>query len=524
MSWLKKNKLLVFVIIFFLILNNLPYLAGLYRSIIGPEISYNGSPLVNEGDYFVYLSYIEQGRHSIFIKNMYDYQADKAVIFNPLWFVVGQVAKITNNVVSYHLFRIIFTLSFITILWWWLKKIFDTYKKQLLALSIVLFGNGLGVLFLSIYPNHGISPVNLWVSEANTFLNLYQGPLFSLSQTLMLLVFALFIGSLQKNDNRLRLFYFLSSVLLFILHPYELVSVNIILSIWAAVEYKKCRDKKILKNLAWLYLASIISGLYYLKLFQDPSMSHYREQNIVNSGNILEYVFGFGGLMLLSLYGAYYTYKNKLLKNPYLKLMFIWSLAGWIMVYLPFGFNRRLSNGWHIAIAVMASVALIYFYQKKSALIKGGFVALIIIILGFDTLYHVMLYTDNIYNNSRNSRVYFSSDRIAIYKIIELSKKDEPVILTRGEEGNRLPAWVNAKVYMGHDIQTWQAADKNQETINVWTSRQDISAWLYDHKIDYIFASRDYIGEIDDVKWLANESYINPIINDQDFIFYEVKK
>ncbi|RJQ34454.1 hypothetical protein C4566_02135 [Candidatus Parcubacteria bacterium] len=524
MSWLKKNKLLLLLIIVFLFLNNLPYLAGSYQSIINKNISYNGSPLVNEGDYFVYLSYIEQGKENIFTRNLYDYQAGKAVLFSPLWFVVGQVARLNNNIISYHIFRLIFTLGFITVLWWWLKKIFATYKKQLLALTTVLFGNGLGVFFLSFWPNRGISPVNLWVSEANTFLNLYQGPLFSLSQTLIILIFALFIKSVRDNTKKLIPLYFFLSLLLFILHPYELVIINLVLSSWAISEYQQNKNKKIVLYLAYLYLASVLAALYYLKLFQDPSMGQYREQNIVASGNILEYLFGFGGLFILSFWGIYYAGKNKLLKNPYLRLILIWVILGWIMVYLPLNFNRRLANGWHIPLAIMSALALTYIYQRAKPLFKGSLIALVAIVLSFDTFYHILLYTDNIYNNSRDSQVYLSPDRLSIYKIINLTIPKDSTILTRALEGNRLPAFVNAKVYVGHDIQTWQAEEKNKETFSIWTSQEDISQWLDDHQINYIFASREYIKEIDNIKWLAQEPYIKSIINDKDFIFYEVRR
>ena len=445
MTWLKKNKLLIILVIVFLLLNNLPYLAGIYRSATDSQITYNGSPLVNEGDYFVYLSYIEQGQDNIFIRNLYDYQAEEATLFTPLWFTVGQVAKVTSNVISYHIFRIIFSLFFIAVLWWWLKKIFDTYKKQLLALAMVLFANGLGVLFLSFWPNTDISPINLWVSEANTFLNLYQGPLFSLSQALILLVFALFIKSIQESKSGLIPLYGLLAVFLFISHPYELVIVNLLLTAWAGLEYWQTKNKEIIRHLLYLYLASLLAGLYYIWLFQDPSMEKYKEQNIVSSGHILEYLFGFGLVTVLSLVGVYFSFKNKLLENTYLKFIVLWGLAGWLMVYLPFNFNRRLANGWHIPLAILSTLGLIYAYKKIPNFFKSGLVAVIVIALSFDTLYHIILYTDQTYHDSREANVYISSDRKAIYEIVDLSINDDDIILTRELEGNRLP--VNKMIF-----------------------------------------------------------------------------
>ncbi len=521
MSWLKQNKLLIILIIVFLLLNNLPYLAGLYKSINNPDINYNASPLVNEGDYFVYLSFIEQGRDNVFIKNLYDYQADQATLFNPLWFSVGQVAKFSSNIIAYHSFRLLFTLAFIAMLWWWLKKIFENYKKRILALATILFANGLGVLFLSFRPNTGVSPVNLWVSESNTFLNLYQGPLFSLSQALILLVFALFISAYKKSLNKLIPIYFLISLFLFISHPYELVIINFPLTVWVLIEFWQKRNKKIFYYLFWLYLSSLIGGLYYLWLFQDPSMARYREQNIVSSGNILEYFFGFGLVTIFSFIGAWLAIKKRWIKNTYLKFLLVWALSGWLMVYLPLSFNRRLSNGWHIPLVILSFLAIAYIYKKVPNLFKGGLIAIIAISLFFDTLYHVLLYTDQSYNDSRGANVYSSVQRKSIYEIMDLTMANDSIVLTRELEGNRLPAYINARVYIGHSIQTWEADKKNEETKKIWTSQENISSWLKEHNIDYIFASRKYIEEIDNIKWLAQEPYIKAIVNDDDFIFYQ---
>lgn len=523
MAWLKNNKILILIIFIFLLFNNLPHLVGSSQSIVDSNVEYNGAPLVNQGDYFVYLSYIEQGKNNVFVKNLYDYQAESSPLFSPLWFGVGQVAILVGNIVSYHIFRIIFTGLFIAVVWWWLKQIFDNYKQRLFTLMMLLFSGGLGIFFLSLWPNADISPVDLWVSESNTFLSLNQGPLFSLSQILILSVLGLFIKGYKTKNTKLIFSSSILNLFLIIIHPYELVIVNILLSLWAIFKYIATKDKIVFKYIGAIYISSILAGLYYLWLLQDPSMAKYNANNIVASRNILEYIFGFGGLLVLSTLGIYYSFKNKLLDNDYLKMIIIWSVAGWIMVYLPLDFNRRLSNGWHMPMTILSSLALFYFYKKIPNLLRYGFIAVLVIILSFDTLYQIALNTNDVYSGQNKNSFYINKARKITYEIINKNTTNESIILTRGIDGNWLPAFVSAKVYMGHIAQTWQTELKNKEVYDLWTSHQDISGWLKAKNIDFIFASSQHIPEFDDIKWLAKENYIRPIINNNEFIFYQVR-
>ena len=519
-TWFKKNKLLVFLVITFLFLNNLPYLAGIYRANISDKI-FTAAPAYNYDDYFVYLSNIESAaQDNLFSKNYYSHTSELNLFFSPHWFLLGQFSKVANlgTIASYHVFRIIFSLFFIAVLWWWLKKIFDTYKKQLLALAMVLFANGLGVLFLSFWPNSNISPVNLWVAESNTFYSLYYSPLFILSQTLILLIAAIFIRATAGKNKKLLWLAGLLTLTLGIIHPYDLLIIIPIITFWLIISPNFYKKK--IFYLAPIYLAGALASAYFYWLLQtDPSASAWNQQNIVSSGNILSYIWGFGLITILWLISFFIIIKKAWYKNIYILFLLLWGSLGWILVYLPVNFNRRLSNGWHIPLVILSIVAIKYIYKKLPPILKGGLIMTISILLIFDTLYYIISNTQIVYNNQL---LYIDQARESIYELVKNTPADS-AILTRGIEGNRLPAFSARKVYLGHSMQTWQPEIKNKEVIELWTSQRDISTWLNSKGIDYIFASKEYIPEFYDIKWLATENYIEPIVDNDDFIFYEVK-
>ncbi|MFA5127056.1 MAG: hypothetical protein WC465_03610 [Patescibacteria group bacterium] len=523
--WFKKNWVLITIIIIFLLLNNLNYLAGFLFSVKSTDLIYGGAPTTNIGDYNVYLSYIQQGwQGHLFMKILYN-PASRYLLFSPIWFLIGQFNRLTdlNIIFSYHLFRALLSLVFIGVLYWWLKKIFNQKWLRLSALAFILFSNGFGLFFLNILHHYQLSPSNQWIPESITFLNLNQGPLFIISQALLLLVFSLFIKAWQERRPRLLFWACLANLFLGLNHPYDLVTIMCILLIFTTWEYLEKRQIKIIFYYAALGISTLLAGAYLLYLLKDPSMQQYQAQNILLSKNIWEYIFGFGALTVLSLLGIFYVLKQKLYINPHIKLLAIWALCGWVLVYLPLDFNRRLSNGWHIALAAISFLAIIQISKKINFYWRLIFLGFIMSVCLFDTLGHIINDVIITRDIARRPLFFFSQARMKNYQFIKKINTEHDVFLSRNNDAGLLPAFTGCTVYMGNSILTPNASQKNAQIANLWASRQDIGDWLKDNKITYIFASRDYIPEFEQIKWLADQPYIEPVIDNDSFLLYKVR-
>jgi len=135
----------------------------------------------------------------------------------------------------------------------------------------------------------------------------------------------------------------------------------------------------------------------------------------------------------------------------------------------------------------------------------------------------IFLSVDSSVTRSNESHYFFHSQtKQEIYQQIQATTDEHDVILTRGIDGNHLPGFTARKVYTGHLMGTWEAVLKNREVEKLWSNPNDISEWLVDKNIAYIFASRFYIPEFDKIKWLAKEKYIEPIIDNDEFILYKI--
>lgn len=523
-KWIKNNKWLIAIVVIFLLLNNLSYLSGLVRQTQDKDLFFTGSQGINSADYPVYLSNIEQGKQGhLFIKNLYNHEYINYNLISPVWYAIGQFSKFThiNNAISYHIFRIIFALLFIAILWWWIKKIFTDQKNRLIVISMVLFSNGMGTLFINFWPNSKYIPVNLTSAESLTWLNMTQGPVFILSATIILTIFALFIKAVQKEHSKLIWLISLLNIFLTIIHPFDLPIIITTLTVWSLFEFLNKKNKLIIKNLLFVYLSGFLSALYFLYIkISDPQASNWHQQNIITSYHPIEYIWGFGIVSLLFVLGSFYVIKKNIIKNNHTKLMLLWAWWGWIMIYLPLSFNRRLANAWHVPLVILSFIGLLWLIKKiKYNAVKGGVVCLFIFLLFFDNVVYIAWTSAEAY---LYPVYHFDKQQKNIWTQIKNISNENDIILSRGIDGNILPGQTGRTVYIGHLYQTPNAEYKNKEVKKIWTSQQNINTWLQNNSIDYIFASRKYIPEFDNIKWLSQESYIKIIINNNDFILYQV--
>lgn len=519
-AWCKKSWPIILIVLVFILLNNANHWFGFYTA-HQTKTSYTAMPVNNTGDYYVYLSYLEQGRQGkLMMTNLYNHLDQSHLILAPHWYLIGQFSRLTqlSTVVTYFIFRLIFSLIFIVLLLFLIKKIFPREKTWWL-LALFLLANGCGAIYDPWLKSFGASATNLWMPESNIFYTLTQSPLLILSQILILVIFILFIKLWESKKTKLILWLNLSYLLLIIIHPFDLVIVALVLATWSGFTYFIQKDKKIFYYYLSLLPAITLGGAYYLWLLQDPVMQQFKTQNILVSPHVLLYIFGFGWIGVLSCLGVIYLIKQKKYQNYYLNLMLIWGLLAWVMVYLPLGFGRRLSNGWHIPLVFLSAVALIYLYQKIKPHWKISFILTSFILLSFDTWYLVV---DGFYKLKQYNFIYFfSPERQQIYQQIKNYNLNHQVILSRANDAGLLPAFTGQKVYLGHEIQTWQFYTKNQEIMELWSKPQNIQAWLKANNIKYIFASQDFLPEFNNIQWLSQEPYLKQIISNEKFLLLE---
>ena len=535
-SLASKEKIFVnLVIAGVLFLTLLPLMAGLiYKPM---DSFYTGTGFIGGADKMVYFSQIEEASQGhLLFHNLYTSEPQTAAIFSPIWLAIGFFVRLTDLPVlfAFHLFRLLAGFLFLWLIYLFLVKFFKDINWRKLSFLLICLSSGLGVFTVGsnwnvdyLYEHLG---TDIWLTEGNTFLSLAHSPLFIVSQILMVVIFWWAIERLNKAKWGEVFLYGLIAAFLGLIHPYDLFIVFPVLGVWFLIKCLKLKKffPLIFARLLVLGLIASLSFMYFYWLkASDPAFTGWLVQNVTLSPKILNYFIGYGLLFIFYLFGLFKTVKSK---NPYLFFLSVWSIIVWFLIFIPFQFQRRLANAWHLPITIIASTSLYYLYSyfkaKKnwhSFLLKYfifQFIgALLITSTFFAVAAEIMIILWNRYP------VYINRDIYGGLLWLKERAAGEDIILSSAISGNIIPAFTGRKVYIGHGHQTtdWYAKFYASELFFFGNNSADSkkNSWLKEQGIDYVFFGdkERSLGGFEP----SSKPYLSPVYSSEHLIIYRVK-
>lgn len=498
---LKEKHWVRFVIAIVLGLTLLPLIIGL---ISAPDRQfYTNLGFVGGSDKMVYFSQIEEAKEGhILLRNLFTSEPQKPSVISPLWLALGIVARITAlpTVFIFHIARLILGYLFLWLLYLFLTKVFLEVKWRKIAFLVLCFGSGLGVFTVGrdwsenyLYEHLGS---DIWVSEGNTFLTLAHSPLFILSQLLILLIFWWTIERFETAKYKEALAMGLAVAFLGILHPYDLFIIFSVTGGWFLFKSFKNRQwfKSRLKIAITICLAAGIAPVYFywLKL-ANPAFAGWLIQNETLSPRLFNYLLGYGLIFILYFSAIFKTIKSG---DKYLFFLSLWSVINWFLLFIPIQFQRRLANGFHLTLTIIAVFGLerLAGYLTKKNIFRFKFLKLSLI-----QIFIVLLVSSTVFFLGAET-ILILWDRYAIYLPqenyqamvwLKSNVSDDEVILSSAPTGNVIPAYTGRKVYLGHGHQTNNWREKLNFVNNIFFNTNNFDGqkfkWLKNQKIDYLF-------------------------------------
>ncbi|MFA5358583.1 MAG: hypothetical protein WC310_02035 [Patescibacteria group bacterium] len=533
-AWVDRyEKLIVFVIIVAVIwLTLLPVIFGYWRA--GGQYHFFTPDFINKSDDAVYFSLIEQGRQGkILFKNLYTPEAQKAVLFSPLWLIGGWIGTATgwSNAFVFIFLRSVAAVVFLLCLYFFISYFFTTTKKRLIVFLLTIFASGFGGIISSSRPVFSaqdvflLLPTDVWISESNTFLTLLHSALFIFSQTLILAIFYFFTK--KFNEKRFLLVGFLVAVLA-IIHPYDIVTICAVLGVYLV--FCTWRQKRIdwhgIATYLWIVFISVWAAVYYYYITKTQiAIGGWADQNLTVSPPFLSYLWGYGLVFILALIGVWVVIKQKKEKFYFI---IIWAITSLVLVYLPLNVQRRFSNGWHVALVILASVGIFYLapiFRKYATWINSTVFVSFLIICFFVTNFVIIKQEIDILIDPDFPylipNTYYDG-----FSWIKNNVKPNDVVAADVQIGNLIPAFSGRTVYAGHGHQTIDFYQRRY-FLKSWffkTNDQDAEKknWLNKNSIDYIWYS-------DFEKWNGyfepgQKDYLEEVYSNQDVKIYQVKQ
>ena len=190
----------------------------------------------------------------------------------------------------------------------------------------------------------------------------------------------------------------------------------------------------------------------YYSLYYEPVLRQWTAQNPFHSPPPWHYLAGFGLLLVPALRGlrrwAWWHKDDRW-------FLLLWLALVPLLAYAPFQAQRRLIGGAQVPLAVAAARGL---WCEKKGRNWLAWVWLVLTLPG--TLFSILGGTMMV--ASRPPSLFHPSDELAILNWLSEHTTTDDVVLGAMESGNLIPAYANARVLLGHPIETIQIAQKEE--------------------------------------------------------------
>lgn len=537
-----RNRTFVFwVVVCALFLSTVPYLFGAIRA--GGEYTYLSLYPLGSADTNVYFSFIRQAMDGdVFIRNLHTSEPQQGTIFHPLWLVLGWVASLfrLSPVFVFHAARLVIGAAFLLFLYFFLSRVFDDERRRNIAFLLAAFSSGVGVFFsigVSIWdPIQGmlLLPADQWITESNTFLTIMHSPLFVLSQLLLLFLFWSFL-----EEERYRSYFLVGGALFFLvlMHPYDLVTVGTVLPAFLVVRILRDpsftpgalrRSFRRLVLLALFALAPVAA--FFVGSRNESAIGGWTKQNITTSPMLHSYILGYGLVLLFAVAGFVALRKSR---SRGQLLVLTWSVVSLLLLYVPIQINRRMSNGLHIVLVILAAVGVDYLWSwlqrhsPRRELVRHLFFAFLGWVLGFGFFFStVTVIVKSVYweADPKTSIFYIQSSLTQGMDWLKTHAPRAAVVLAHSYHGNIIPARTGLRVFVGHGHQTINWAQKRR-LVTTWFFRtnnddEKKAQFLEENGITHVFFSEleDRIGEYRPDEKL----YLTPVFRNAGVTVYQV--
>lgn len=502
MTFNKEQKIFYWSVIILFFLITISHLVGYLYS--NEEYYYIGNEPMRGGDMFGHFSFIIQAKEGhLLFKNLYNPAPQQALFFHPLWLVMGWVSRLFNLdlFITYQSFRVVFAIVFCFILRKFLKEFFNLEKNPWL-LPFCIFAGG----FFS------------YLSEKDTFTILLYSPLFTITLILMVLIFYNTLKYFTIKKPLLLLNIFIFSLLLYLIHFYDAITIILIVAAWCIYQYfSKTKIKNLLPFLMVL-LAVSLGALYYFFIFSsEEALKRWALNNItlLSSWYYLIIIYGFLGP--LAIIGAIIKRREKSFV-----FLIIWCLASIYAILSPFPFNRRLVLGLSIPLTILAYQGFIFIFQK----IKKNFWQIFIgwiLIIGLIHYNLLMMVTDFYLIKTYNlSKFQFRKNMETIFWLRDNLPKKSVILADFKDWDTFISGFTGLTSYLAGGYFT--SFGENYDKI-LWFFKDNQFddkklQFLEDNKIDYLFYSNmeKTLGDYNP----TTKNYLKLIYQNQDTQVYQV--
>jgi hypothetical protein len=346
---------------------SLPYL--LLWAIQPPGASFWGF-VQNPDDHCVYLAWMRQAwQGQLFFENLFTTDPQRGLTINLFFWLLGSLARLVHLPLAlvYHLARVGFGALLLVLVYHLAAFFTESRLTRRAAFGFAALSAGLGWLFWPPPRAYSMAyPVDTWQPEAITFLSLYANALFCAGMAAMV---GLFLCLLQAQRTGKRGYVVGAGVLGFLLgnfHSYDVIAMTVVwVSYLLATSLSTRRLPLIeLRQALLVALIALPSVAYQYYLLQTDPVFQARAAVPTRSPALHLYLLGYGLLLPLAVVGARRLLRSPSVPRPAVFFPIVWAVVGLAVAYLPTPFQRKLVEGLHLPVALLAAFGAVALAER----------------------------------------------------------------------------------------------------------------------------------------------------------------
>ncbi len=498
---------------------------------------FSGS-LIGVEDGSVYLSNMRLGARGDWLLTIaFTSEPHDGALFYLPYLLLGKLAPIFANTESpalvhaliflFHAARVFLGFGLILVLYRFISAYLPRSRRTF-ALIAISTGGGLGWLLILTGQSHlfGSPPLDTYSPEGYVFLALFLLPHVNLARIGMFGGLLLIFRALREDRGWWR--WSLGAGALWLVMglcvPFYTAVLYAILGAWGLASW--ARERRFPWRLFWRTATGAAVTVPYLAytfytFTTNEVFAAWGAQNVLPSPHPLHYALGYGVLAS----PARFAVRRAWRKGGIWLLPLAWIVAAPILVYLPFSFQRRLSEGVYVPLGILAASGLreiAVILAKRGASLKktGRRLAIVTVALLLPTNLILLLGTLGLIA-APSRPVYRPAAEIEAMHQLNASAARDAVILSAFETGNVLPVWADVRVYLGHGPETVNLAAKKIDAARYFGGEMaDRDAFYEKGRIAYVFygSLERAVGE----SWQPDER-LSLIYESGDYAIYEVR-
>lgn len=397
-------------------------------------------------------------------------------LFHPQYILLGKLAGLTGlpEAVVFHAARFVFGVALLLVGFALIAA--ATPLSDVRRDACLLLATAGGLTWLSSFA--GVLGADVTIPESLTIPTLLGNPHFPLATAMFFGAALAVLGSYPRFGPRLAYLAFATTVMTAI-QPFLLVSLGLVLAGWALVMLRGGdRLSRYLQAPLWLPLLLPVPVAAYLalNLYGDPALAGWMAQNASYSPPPGVYLLGYGLAAPLALAGVWAVVRTpgRWFTVPAGRLLVAWLVVGGVVLYTLGPWQRRLSEGYHMPVALLAVAG--FYVLLRPRLTPRAFRAARVLLIGLGVTGSLWIAGIAVIGAlAVRERHYVTHEETHALAWLAEHAPRGTVVLAGPATGAIIPLYSDATPYWGHPVETLNS-DRKREQVDRFFAASTTSA------------------------------------------------